>query len=175
AGKVPCVDCDGDGPQPARRRRALYDAGVGLAVARRPRGRCDQGYPPSFRRMTVMTKAWLILPLVFLAPLASRAADSGGERACLVAFPELEKRLGEPDLRILDARPKADYEKGHIPGAVWVDAKAVESMAAKPGALTDRASWEKWIAPLGIGPKTDVVVYDARRQLDAPRIWWVLR
>jgi thiosulfate/3-mercaptopyruvate sulfurtransferase len=124
--------------------------------------------------MTVVTKAWLILPLVFLAPVASRAADPGAGRAWLVAFPELEKRLGEPDLRILDARPKADYEKGHIPGAVWIDPKAVESMAAKPGALSDRAGWERWIAPLGIGPKTDVVVYDAKRQLDAARVWWLL-
>jgi thiosulfate/3-mercaptopyruvate sulfurtransferase len=124
--------------------------------------------------MTVVTKAWLMLPLIFVAPLASRAADSGQGRAWLVAFPELEKRIGEPNLRILDARPKADYDKGHIPGAVWVDAKAVEAMAAKPGALTDGVSWEKWVAPLGIGPKTDVVVYDAKRQLDAARVWWLL-
>jgi thiosulfate/3-mercaptopyruvate sulfurtransferase len=124
--------------------------------------------------MTVMTKAWLMLSLVLLLPLASRAADPGEGRAWLVAFPELERRLGEPELRILDARPKADYDKGHIPGAVWVEAKAVESMAAKPGALTDRASWERWIAPLGIGPKTDVLVYDAKRQLDAARVWWLL-
>jgi thiosulfate/3-mercaptopyruvate sulfurtransferase len=124
--------------------------------------------------MTVMNKAWLMLSLVLLSPLASRAADPGEGRAWLLAFPELEKRLGEADLRILDARPKADYDKGHIPGAVWVDAKAVESMAAKPGALTDRPTWERWIGRLGIGPKTDVVVYDAKRQLDAARVWWLL-
>jgi thiosulfate/3-mercaptopyruvate sulfurtransferase len=124
--------------------------------------------------MTLVINSSLMLPLVLLAPLASRAAEPGEGRAWLVAFSELERRLGEPDLRILDARPKADYDKGHIPGAVWVDAKAVESMAAQPGALTDRASWEKWIAPLGVGPKTDVVVYDAKRQLDAARVWWLL-
>jgi len=61
-----------------------------------------------------------------------------------------------------------------MPGAVWVDPKAVEKMAAKPGALTDRAAWEAWIAPLGIGPETEVLVYDANRQLDAARLWWLL-
>jgi thiosulfate/3-mercaptopyruvate sulfurtransferase len=93
----------------------------------------------------------------------------------LVSFEDLQRRLGEPDLRLLDARPRADYEKGHIPGALWVDAKTVEKMAAQPGALTDRAAWEGWLAPLGISPETKVVVYDAKRQLDAARLWWLLR
>jgi thiosulfate/3-mercaptopyruvate sulfurtransferase len=48
-------------------------------------------------------------------------------------------------------------------------------MAAKPGALTDRAAWETWLAPLGIGPETTVLLYDANRQLDAARLWWLLR
>jgi len=94
--------------------------------------------------------------------------------ARLVTFDELQKRLDEPGLRLLDARPRADYDKGHIPGAVWVDARAVEKMAAKPGALADRAAWESWIAPLGIGPETDVLIYDANRQLAAARLWWLL-
>ena len=93
----------------------------------------------------------------------------------LVSFDVLQKRLDAPSLRLLDARPKPDYDKGHIAGAVWVDAKAVETLAARPGALTDKAAWESWVAPLGIGPETEVVVYDASRQLDAARIWWLLR
>jgi thiosulfate/3-mercaptopyruvate sulfurtransferase len=40
--------------------------------------------------------------------------------------------------------------------------------------LADRAAWEAWIAPLGIGPETEVLVYDANRQLDAARLWWLL-
>lgn len=119
----------------------------------------------------------------FAAPLALLASATclGQEGARqpeplgrLVSFDALQGRLGQPGLRLLDARTRADYDKGHIPGAVWVDAKAVEKMAAKPGALADRAAWEPWIEPLGIGPATDVVVYDANRQLDAARIWWLL-
>src|SRR5262245_25434374 len=124
--------------------------------------------------MSVMMKPWLMLSLAFLAPLGGRAEASGEGAAWLVSFPDLEKQLGDPDLRILDARPRGDYDKGHIPGAVWVDAKALEAMAAKPGALTDRAAWERWIGPLGIGPTTQVVVYDANRQLNAARLWWLL-
>lgn len=116
----------------------------------------------------------VVVPSVFVFALVPAASASGANLARLVAFDALQKRLGEGDLRILDTRPKADYERGHLPHAVWVDAKAVEAMAAKTGALTDRALWEKWIASLGIDPKTDVLVYDGQRQLDAARLWWLL-
>lgn len=121
-----------------------------------------------------MMKTWPALVLALLASLAPRPCDAGEGAARLVSFEALQKELGDPGLRILDARPKADYDKGHVPGAVWVDANAVEEMAAKPRALTDVAAWEAWIAPLGIGPRTRVVVYDAKRQLDAARLWWLL-
>jgi thiosulfate/3-mercaptopyruvate sulfurtransferase len=124
--------------------------------------------------MTDMATFWLAIPLILTSPLAPVAFAADANQARLVTFDELEKSLVKPDLRILDTQPKADYDKGHIPGAVWVNAKAVEAMAAKPGALTDRAAWEKWLAPLGIGPETEVVVYDAKRQLDAARLWWLL-
>ena len=48
-------------------------------------------------------------------------------------------------------------------------------MASQPDGLNDRAAWETWITPLGIGPNTKVLAYDAHRQLDAARIWWLLR
>src|SRR5271157_1120605 len=115
-------------------------------------------------------------PIVVLAAaLIAPGASPAGPSVQLVTFDDLQRRIGEPHLRLLDARPQGEYDKGHIPGAVRVDAKAVEQMAAKPGALADRAAWEAWIAPLGIGPDTEVLVYDANRQLDAARLWWLLR
>ncbi len=94
--------------------------------------------------------------------------------AWLVSFDDLQKRLGDPNLRLLDARPRAEYDQGHIPGAVWLDPKTAEGLAASSGGLTDEGAWEEWIAPLGIGPKTEVLVYDANRQMDAARFWWLL-
>lgn len=93
----------------------------------------------------------------------------------LLSHDELQRRLSDPGLRLLDARPRAEYDKGHLPGAVWVDVKAAEKLAARPGGLSDRAAWEAWAAPLGIGPDTLVLVYDGKRQLDAARTWWLLR
>jgi thiosulfate/3-mercaptopyruvate sulfurtransferase len=121
---------------------------------------------------TIITR----LLLLVTAAVCSRdaLADEAHSKARLVSFDDLQARLGEPKLRLLDARPRAAYDKGHLPGALWVDAKAVEAMAARPGALNNRKAWEAWIQPLGIGPHTEVLIYDANRQLDAARLWWLL-
>src|SRR5271166_1140899 len=99
------------------------------------------------------------LPIVVLvAALIAPGTGPTEPLALLVSFDDLQHQLGERDLRLLDARPRGEYDKGHIPGA-----------------LTDRATWEAWLAPLGISPDTKVLVYDANRQLDAARLWWLLR
>lgn len=92
----------------------------------------------------------------------------------LVTFDELEKRLTEPGLRLLDPRPKADYDKGHLAGAVWVDVKGAEKLAARKGGLEDKRAWAAWAEPLGISPNSKVLIYDGARQLDAARLWWLL-
>jgi thiosulfate/3-mercaptopyruvate sulfurtransferase len=106
--------------------------------------------------------------------LLGQSLEPARSAAWLVGFDELERRLDEPNLRLLDARPRADYEKAHIKGALWVDAQKVEKLAAGPGALFDRSVWEAWIEPLGIGSDSQVLIYDAKRQLDAARLWWLL-
>ncbi len=116
----------------------------------------------------------LVVALWAAAPTQHAGNSQLDSMALLVGFDELQARLSDPDLRLLDARPEADYEAGHIPGAVRVDPKAVEAMSAEPEALTNRAAWEEWIRPLGIGPGATVLVYDANRQLDAARVWWLL-
>src|SRR5439155_20304893 len=74
--------------------------------------------------------------------------------------------------RILDARPRAKYEAGHIPNAVWVD-HADWSKAFDNG--KDADGWSKRIGALGITTDISVVIYDDVSSKDAARIWWVLR
>lgn len=107
-----------------------------------------------------------------LFALALSPADPG---AGLLSFDELQARLTAPSLRLLDARPRAAYDAGHLPGAVHVDPKQFEELAKRPGALTDAKLWTDVLEPLGIKPDSEVVVYDANRQLDAARLWWLLR
>ena len=116
--------------------------------------------------------------LALIGPLYHSESDKPNSQpksaAVLMTFDALQEQLSAPSLRLLDARPRADYVKAHIPGAVWVDAKAVEKLAARPGGLEDKDAWQAWIAPLGITPQTKVLIYDAHRQLDAARLWWLL-
>jgi thiosulfate/3-mercaptopyruvate sulfurtransferase len=65
---------------------------------------------------------------------AEEAPESAQPTSRLVSFNELQKRLNEAKLRLLDVRPRADYDRSHIPGAVSADAKAAAALAAKPGA-----------------------------------------
>jgi thiosulfate/3-mercaptopyruvate sulfurtransferase len=73
---------------------------------------------------------------------------------------------------VLDARGRESYRSGHVPGAVHVEAGR---WATAFGEGTDKAGWARRIASLGIDAKTSVVVYDASRNKDAARIWWILR
>jgi thiosulfate/3-mercaptopyruvate sulfurtransferase len=109
-----------------------------------------------------------------IAYLTEEPAPSPGGMARLLSFDELERQLGAPELRLLDLRDHADFAKGHIPGAIWLDIKAAQQLSSTGRGLLDQPAWEKWMEPLGIGPSTQVVVYDAQRQSGAARIWWLL-
>jgi thiosulfate/3-mercaptopyruvate sulfurtransferase len=115
-----------------------------------------------------------LLALGAFALLASAEEPDDRGSARLASFDGLQKRLGDPNLRLIDVRARADYDQDHIPGAVWVDIKAAEKLAARSGGLADSAAWEAWLAPLGIADGMEVLVYGANRQLDAARLWWLL-
>lgn len=87
---------------------------------------------------------------------------------------ELQKKLKEPGLRILDTRPQAEYAKGHVPGAVQVDLKAWQDLGKKEGGFRDAKAWGEKVGQLGIGHDSQVVVYGSNLT-DTARIWWTLK
>jgi thiosulfate/3-mercaptopyruvate sulfurtransferase len=110
----------------------------------------------------------------------------------LIATDSLERQLGDPDLRILDCTthlipdPKityqvvpgrADFEKGHIPGAQFVDIQADVSDTShrlrfmKPSAEAFAAAMGRF----GVGEGTRVVLYSTTTPQWATRVWWLLR
>jgi thiosulfate/3-mercaptopyruvate sulfurtransferase len=115
--------------------------------------------------------------LATLALMLVAAGSTTSPPATLVSFDALQKRIATPDprLRLLDTRPRLEFDKGHIPGAVWVDMKAAAAIATKPNGLTDKDAWSAWLAPLAIGEDSEVLVIDGARQLDAARAWWLLK
>jgi thiosulfate/3-mercaptopyruvate sulfurtransferase len=89
------------------------------------------------------------------------------------------------DAILLDARSRASYEQGHLPGARNADVDLDLSSARDPGADPARGGrhplppLERWLGRLGewgIEPSTMVVVYDDQSGANAAaRAWWMLR
>lgn len=125
-------------------------------------------------KLAVMMISCLGLAGLAHPALGDEPSEPNQSAAALVSFDDLQGRLNEPELRLLDARAKDDYDEGHLPGAVWLDVKAAEKLAAEPGGLDDRQAWNDWIRNLGLKPNAKVVIYDDNRQLDAARAWWLL-
>jgi thiosulfate/3-mercaptopyruvate sulfurtransferase len=111
------------------------------------------------------------LALALLAALAAEDKPTTYPRPELLREPaELAKRL--PTTRILDARPRAKYDAGHIPGAAWVNTgEWARAFNTEP----EREAWARRIGKLGIKADTPVVVYDDVRSNNSARIWWILR
>lgn len=111
------------------------------------------------------------LPLSYAALLVLSVAGADYPRAdLLIEAPALEKAGGK--FVVLDARPRATYEAGHVPHAAWVD-HAAWSKAFAAG--QDPKEWEARLGWLGVNAETPVVVYDDGSVKDAARIWWILR
>jgi thiosulfate/3-mercaptopyruvate sulfurtransferase len=80
-------------------------------------------------------------------------------------------RLGGPPGR-------EDYDRGHLPGAVYLDLDA--DLAAPPGPggrhpLPAPADLERVLLAAGVRAGHPVVVYDADNGSIAARLWWLLR
>lgn len=108
----------------------------------------------------------------------------------LVDAPTLSAALGDPDLRLVDARfvmlnaaPDAGrqaYAASHLPGAVYADLNQDLSDLSKIGAgrhpLPDSEAFARKLGEWGIGPSHQVVVYDAGDgSMAAARMWWLLK
>jgi thiosulfate/3-mercaptopyruvate sulfurtransferase len=113
--------------------------------------------------------------LVLTLPVLARGAEPGlgPDAPPLITHDDVQKRLNDPDLRLLDVRPRGEYDRAHIPGAVWLDINALEELAVGDS-FAEREAWVRRLAPLGIGPNTEVYLYDARGQHEAGRAWGLL-
>jgi thiosulfate/3-mercaptopyruvate sulfurtransferase len=115
-----------------------------------------------------------ILSLAMSAHTRGGEPQAAGSAPSLATHEEIQKRLSDPALRLIDARPRADYDAGHIPGAVWLDPRVLEPLT-RGASATYSAAWTHVLSPLGIGPETEVFVYDDDRyHLQAGRVWFWL-
>ncbi|MBA2571056.1 MAG: sulfurtransferase [Chloroflexi bacterium] len=108
----------------------------------------------------------------------------------LISAAEFLEDLSDPLLRVCDVRwalgdpgrGRREYEKGHIPGAIFVDLDS-DLSAAPPGVrhpaggrhpLPEPRDFAARLGTLGVGSGHRVVVYDDSNGTVAARLWWML-
>ena len=114
--------------------------------------------------------------------------------AALISTDELARRLGAPAVRVFDCttylRPRTDgqpgyvsesgranYDKGHIPGAAFLDLAAdlSDTSSKLRYTLPPLDALAKAFAAKGIGHGVHAVLYSHATPTWATRIWWMLR
>ncbi|HUQ12728.1 MAG TPA: 3-mercaptopyruvate sulfurtransferase [Novosphingobium sp.] len=102
----------------------------------------------------------------------------------LVSTEWLANELGASDLRIVDASwhlpdsgrdPAAEYEAGHIPGAVFMDLRElVDANSPVPNTLPPAEKFASRMQSLGLGDGSRIVLYDDSPVKSAARAWFML-
>ncbi|WP_395711509.1 sulfurtransferase [Reyranella sp.] len=112
--------------------------------------------------------------------------------AALIQTEEFARRMGAPALRVFDCTVylklgpdgryvaesgRANYDRGHIPGAAFLDLQAElsDKRSKLRFTLPPLDELTKAFAAKGIGHGTSVVLYSHATPTWATRIWWMLR
>jgi thiosulfate/3-mercaptopyruvate sulfurtransferase len=103
----------------------------------------------------------------------------------VVSFDWLEQRLGQPNLRIVDASwylpaqnrdAKAEFADARIPGATHFNIDTVADLASGlPHTLPSAELFAASVGALGISETNTIVVYDSLGMFSGPRVWWMFR
>jgi thiosulfate/3-mercaptopyruvate sulfurtransferase len=108
------------------------------------------------------------------APASGANSTSFANPNLVVSVDWLKQHAKDANLRIVDARPAADYEKGHIPGAVSLPVAETFDPAQQKNYPDTKEKLEALLAGKGIGNTTRVVTYDNGKETTGPRLFWTL-
>lgn len=117
------------------------------------------------------TLAWL---LAFAAPAGAHAAAPP-----ILSADELAARLDTPAITVIDIRPPAAYEQGHIPGALSAPYASWRGPAHSPGQLPALATLTEQVRRLGLSRDSHAVVVSSGADITdfgaAARVYWTLK
>ena len=93
----------------------------------------------------------------------------------LTTVEELRRKLGSPDLCIIDVRPAEDYAKGHIPGATHFDLFGLSLIDTREAPLKAFMFMIHHVLELrGVSESKEVVFYEDNSGMRAARGVWFL-
>ena len=101
----------------------------------------------------------------------------------LISTADLAARLGDPDLRLIDASwhldgrdGRPDFEAARLPGAVFFDLEASSDRDSDlPHMLPSPQAFGARMGRLGLRETDDIVVYDTVGVRSSARVWWMFR
>lgn len=103
----------------------------------------------------------------------------------LVSTEWLADRLDDPGVVVVDTsyylpmenkQAREDHEAEHIPGAVFFDIDEISDPETElPHMLPSTARFDDLVGKLGIHNDDQLVVYDRRGMMSAPRVWWTFK
>jgi thiosulfate/3-mercaptopyruvate sulfurtransferase len=127
------------------------------------------------RSSFLLIPIWSFVGLIFFSTSLFAEGKLLSKRSEFLVAPEvLIKSNSTATFRVIDTRDHDAYQKGHIPGAVWVDSATWKKLSANPKTLVDAKSWEEPLAKLGIQQDMRVIVYGDPMS-DVARMWWLLK
>src|ERR671921_441924 len=102
--------------------------------------------------------------------------DKKYTRETLLTTPgELRKKLGSPDLCLIDVRPAEQFARGHIPGAVHFDLFGLSLVDTSEAPLKAFMHMIHHVFELrGVSESKEVVVYENNSGMRAARALWFL-
>lgn len=117
--------------------------------------------------------------LATLLACAALATPAAAGVPPLLDAVQLQARLAQPDVRVIDIRDTDDYAAAHIPGAVSAPYGRWRGPASNPGELPAPAELAQLVQQLGLTPQTHAVVtYSGDDATDfgaAARVYWTLK
>lgn len=97
----------------------------------------------------------------------------------LLSPQELQARLADPQVRVIDIRDAKAYQAGHVPGAVNAPYGQWRGPASNPGELPALPKLTALVQSLGLTPSTHAVVVssgaDATDFGASARVYWTLK
>jgi thiosulfate/3-mercaptopyruvate sulfurtransferase len=106
-------------------------------------------------------------------------------RTPLVSTDWLADNLNAPDLRVIDGSyylpgedrdARQEFERQHIPGAVFFDIDDIaDGETELPHMLPSPQKFSSRVRKLGLGDGLRYIVYDQKGIWSSPRVWWTFR
>ncbi|MEQ8714045.1 MAG: sulfurtransferase [Cyclobacteriaceae bacterium] len=94
----------------------------------------------------------------------------------LIEVGQLSEILEHQDIKLVDLRPFELYQKGHIPKAIHLWRPDIQdSTHSTTGIRASRSQLQYLLQSKGFNHGDHIVIYDDKGDVDAARLWWLLK